>query len=100
MYQLKWEKTFNLWVEDSRNQNEPCGHTIDNHPRFDLEPSDSMEKSAMRRVNAPVEVSDTLYEAMASSNMTDRVWALLRPNIKFDHSRINSNKPGGGAAVK
>lgn len=94
------KQTFNLWVEDSRNHIEPYGYTINNHPRFDLETSHSLEKPALRRVNAPVEISDTFYEAMASSNMTDCVSALLGPNIKFHHSKINSKNPGGETEVR
>ncbi len=91
---------FANWVEESRSHSEAYGDTIDGRPRFDLEPAHSADKPGLRRVNAPVEVSDAYYEAMASSHMTDCVAALIGPNVKLHHSKINSKLPGGTTAVK
>ena len=94
----KMKQTFNQWVEESRCHNEAYGLTINNRPRFDLEPSHSRDKPALRRVNAPVEISNAFYQAMASSKMTDCVSDILGPNVKFHHSKINSKLPGGHTA--
>ncbi len=91
---------FSSWVEESRDHSEPYGETINERPRFDLEPGHRAEKPGLRRVNAPVEVSDAYYQAMTSSRMTDCVADLIGPNVKFHHSKINSKLPGGETAVK
>ncbi len=91
---------FSKWVEESRGFCEPYGDTIDGRPRFDLEPGHTPAKPALRRVNAPIEVSQTYFEAMASTRMTDCVADLIGPDVKFHHSKINSKLPGGHTAVK
>ncbi|MEZ5590990.1 MAG: phytanoyl-CoA dioxygenase family protein [Gammaproteobacteria bacterium] len=94
------QEQFSAWVEESREYSKPYGDTLDGRPRFDLEPGHTPEKPALRRVNAPVEVSQAYYDAMASSRMTDCVVDLIGPNVKFHHSKINSKLPGGHTAVK
>jgi len=96
----KLQDDFSAWVEQSRHYIEPYGETIDGRPRFDLEPGHTSDKPGLRRVNAPIEVSDWYFEAMAFSRMTDCVADLIGPNIKFHHSKINSKLPGGKTAVK
>ncbi len=90
---------FKAWVEDSRNHTQAYGETLDGRPRFDVEPGHSAESPGLRRVNAPVEVSQAYFEAMASSRMTDCVADLIGPNVKFHHSKINSKLPGGNTKV-
>ncbi len=91
---------FAEWVEESRKHREPYGDTLDGRPRFDLEPGHSVDKPGLRRVNAPVEVSDAYYDAMANSRMTDCVADLIGPNVKLHHTKINSKLPGGHTQVK
>ncbi len=91
---------FSGWVEESRSHDSPYGETINAKPRFDVEPGHTADKPGLRRVNAPVEVSEAYYEAMASSHMTDCVADLIGPNLKFHHSKINSKLPGGATQVK
>ena len=91
---------FAAWVAESREHDVPYGETLDGRPRFDLEPGHSPEKPALRRVNAPIEISPAYYEAMAASRMTDCVADLIGPNVKFHHSKINSKLPGGNTEVK
>ena len=52
------QQTFDGWVTESKAHSEPYGTTINGHPRFDLEVSHRVDKPALRRVNAPVEVSE------------------------------------------
>ena len=94
------KQTFERWVNESAEHEQPYGQTINNHPRFDLEPSHRSDKPALRRVNAPIEISQVFYEAMASSRMTDLVMDLLGRDVKFHHSKINSKLPGGDTVVK
>jgi len=91
---------FSAWVEESREHSEPYGEAIDGRARYDLEPGHTAEKPALRRVNAPVEVSQAYYDSMASSRMTDCVADLIGPNVKFHHSKINAKLPGGKTEVK
>ncbi len=94
------KEDFASWVEESRSHTEAYGDTLDGRPRYDLEPAHSAEKPGLRRVNAPVEVSQAYYDAMASSRMTDCVADLIGPNVKLHHTKINSKLPGGATAVK
>ncbi|MGI9505317.1 MAG: phytanoyl-CoA dioxygenase family protein, partial [Geminicoccaceae bacterium] len=64
---------FSDWVEESRRHDAAYGETLDGRPRFDLEKGHSAESPALRRVNAPIEVSDAYYEATTDSRMTDCV---------------------------
>lgn len=91
---------FNRWIEESRSETAPYGHCIDGRPRFDLQPGHTAEKPALRRVQAPTEVSQAYYEAMASSRMTDMVADLIGPDVKLHHTKINSKLPGAATEVK
>ncbi len=91
---------FNAWVEESRAHDVPYGASIDGRPRFDIQPSHRADKPALRRVQAPTEVSEAYYEAMANSAMTDMVADLIGPNVKLHHTKINSKLPGSGTEVK
>jgi ectoine hydroxylase-related dioxygenase (phytanoyl-CoA dioxygenase family) len=91
---------FAAWVEESKSHSEPYGSTINDRPRFDVEAGHSAEAPALRRVNAPVEVSDAYHQAMSNSRMTQAVVELIGPNVKFHHSKINSKLPGAKTVVK
>ena len=91
---------FAKWVAESRAQAEGYGETVDGRTRFDLQPVHSAERPALRRVQAPTEVSDAYYEAMADSRMTDMVAELIGPSVKLHHSKINSKLPGAATEVK
>lgn len=93
-------REFDAWVEESRGHAQAWGDTADGRPRFDLEPGHSAETPALRRVNSPVEISDSYYQAMADSRMTDMVADLIGPAVKFHHSKINSKLPGAATQVK
>ncbi|MGQ7845604.1 phytanoyl-CoA dioxygenase family protein [Granulosicoccus sp. 3-233] len=94
------KEDFASWVEESRAHTEPYGEAIDGRARFDVEPAHTAKKPGLRRVNAPIEVSEAYFEAMAHSGMTEVVADLIGPNVKFHHSKINAKLPGGTTAVK
>ena len=94
------QEDFAKWTEQSRSFTTPFGETIDNRPRFDIAQGHSKEKPELRRINAPVEISQAYFEAMANSKMTDCVADLIGPNVKLHHSKINSKLPGGTTEVK
>ena len=88
------------WVEESRDHERPYGETIDGRPRFDLEAGHSAERPALRRVNAPHEVSEAAYEAVADSAMTDWAADLMGPDLRFHHCKLNAKLPGAATAVR
>ncbi|MDH3448635.1 MAG: phytanoyl-CoA dioxygenase family protein, partial [Gammaproteobacteria bacterium] len=88
------------WVEESRSHEEAYGETVDGRARFDLEPGHRADKPALRRVNAPTDISAVYYRVMRDSAMTDCVAELIGPNVKYHHSKINSKLPGTATEVK
>jgi ectoine hydroxylase-related dioxygenase (phytanoyl-CoA dioxygenase family) len=91
---------FSDWVEASRQQCRPWGKTLDGRARFDLEPGHDKDRPALRRVNAPTDISAEYLAAMRDSRIADYVAELIGPNVKFHHSKINSKLPGAATAVK
>lgn len=91
---------FDDWVRQSREHDAAYGRTIDNRPRFDVEPGHSKNKPALRRVSSPADVSTAFYDVMANSRMTDMVADLVGPNVKHHHNKVNSKLPGTATEVK
>ena len=87
-------------VEESRSHEEPWGETLDGRPRFDVQPGHSAARPALRRVAAPSEVSNAHYEVMVDSAMVDMVAALIGPNVKVHHSKVNTKLPGSATEVE
>jgi len=77
------------WVEESRGHDEAWGKIINGKPRFDVEKGHCAATPALRRVNAPHEVSDAYFNVMADSKMTDMVADLIGPDVKLHHTKIN-----------
>ena len=94
------KQEFDAWVEESRAHDAAWGDTVDGRPRFDLEPGHSAETPCLRRVNAPVEVSDAYLAASLESRMVDCVADLIGPDVKLHHTKINSKLPGANTQVK
>ena len=55
------QKNFDDWVSESCAHTAPYGTTINDQPRFDLEVSHCAESPALRRVNAPIEISKSYH---------------------------------------
>ena len=88
------------WVEESRRHTGAWGETVNGRGRFDVEPGHDAARPALRRVNAPTDVSAAYLEVVRASRMTDCVAELIGPAIRFHHSKINSKLPGAATAVK
>ena len=89
------------WVEESRDHGAPFGEpTADGRPRFDLAREHSAQRPALRRVNNPSEIDAAYMEAMRDSAMTDMVAALIGPDVKHHHCKINLKLPGSNTAVR
>ena len=91
---------FAAWVEESKGHAESYGTAVDGRPRFDLEGSHSAAAPKLRRVNAPVDVSEAYRQVMRDSRMVDMVADLIGPNVRYHHSKINSKLPGAKTEVK
>lgn len=88
------------WLGESRSHVAAYGETVDGRPRFDLEPGHGPESPALRRVNAPTDISGAFFDAMSDSRMTDMVADLIGPDVKHHHNKINSKLPGAATEVK
>jgi len=91
---------FGEWVEESRSHDQNFGEMVDGRARFDLEPGHTSEKPALRRVNAPTDVSVAYAAVARESAMVDMVADLIGPNLRYHHSKINSKLPGAATQVK
>jgi ectoine hydroxylase-related dioxygenase (phytanoyl-CoA dioxygenase family) len=94
------QRVFDDWVEKSRQHDVNWGETIDGKQRFHLEAGHAKALPRLLRVNAPVEISEAYFDAMADSPMTDYVASLIGPDVKLHHTKINSKQSGGETAVK
>jgi len=81
------------WIRESREHTQNYGRTINDRPRFDLDPTHAPDHPAVRRVNAPIEVSQAHFAAATDSRMVDAVADLIGPNVKLHHTKTNSKQP-------
>ncbi len=88
------------WVEASRDHDSAYGTTVDGRPRFDLQPGHSQQRPALRRVQAPSEVSDAYFEVLTNSRIVDAVADLIGPDVRHHHNKINSKQPGSSTEVR
>ena len=89
------------WIEESRSHDAPFGEpTADGRARFDLAPEHTTEAPALRRVNNPSEIDGTYMEVMRDSAMTGMVAALIGPDVKHHHCKINLKLPGTHTEVR
>ncbi len=93
-------ETFDRWVEESREEAEDYGETLDGRARFDLEPGHSAARPALRRVQSPEEVSEAYLDTMRNATTVDMCADLLGPNLRFHHGKVNSKQPGAATTVK
>lgn len=88
------------WVDESRSHPSAYGTTVDGRPRFDLQPGHSTDRPALRRVQAPSEVSAAYFEVLTGSRMVDAVVDLIGPDVRHHHNKINAKQPGSATDVK
>ena len=88
------------WVDESRSHTTAYGTTVDGRPRFDLQPGHTSERPALRRVQAPSEVSEAYYEVLTDSGVVDAVADLIGPNVRHHHNKINAKQPGSATDVR
>ena len=93
-------KQFDQWVEESREETGNYGNTIDNRPRFSVQPGHCAQRPALRRIASPNELSDPYLDVMRNSIAVDAVCDLFGPNLRFNNAKVNSKLPGAGTEVK
>ncbi len=91
---------FAHWVEESRTHTEDYGRTLDDRPRFDLQPGHSAEKPALRRIQSPEEISEVFARTMREARTVDLCAELVGPSIRFHHGKVNSKLPGTATQVQ
>ncbi|MDH3693356.1 MAG: phytanoyl-CoA dioxygenase family protein [Gammaproteobacteria bacterium] len=96
----KLQSEFEQWKEESKEHTESYGKTIDNRPRFDIEPGHSADKPALRRIASPIEISEIYLDVMRNNRALDALVDILGPNIKFENAKINSKQPSAATEVK
>ncbi len=68
--------------------------------RFDTEPEHSPDNPRLRRINTPTDVDPIFAEFALDGPATDLAEAILGPNIRFHHSKLNIKWHSGGDEVK
>ena len=67
---------------------------------FDLDPSHTSQVPRVRRIKNPTHHHAAYDAAMRTPGLLDMVAALLGPDLRFDHCKLNFKPPSGGAAVE
>ena len=88
-----------VWIEDSRAHARNYGETIDGRARFDLESGHDAKTPRLRRVSNPQEVSDVFLDTIHQAPLVDMVAALIGPDVKFHHAKLNLKQPGTGVVA-
>lgn len=68
--------------------------------RFDREPDHSPDDPRLRRINSPVDLDPTFEEFSLDGPAADLAQALLGPDVRFHHSKLNIKWNDGGEEVK
>ena len=98
---MRLTAVLDTWVEESKHQKGPYGQTIDQRPRFDVQPdTHSFDTPALRRVASPVEVNQDYWDVAQNNAALDLTAEIFSPNIKFYASKINLKLPGSQTEVK
>jgi len=81
------------FIDESRASDE-------SDPRFDLEPNHTSDNPRLRRLNSPVDRHSLYWKFASESLLVDLAEAILGPNIKFHHGKLNFKCPRGGEEVR
>ncbi len=79
---------------------EASRHAAPGDPRFDPEPDHTSETPRLRRINSPVDLDPGFEEFSLDGPATDLAVAMLGPDIRFHHSKLNIKWQDGGEEVK
>jgi ectoine hydroxylase-related dioxygenase (phytanoyl-CoA dioxygenase family) len=67
---------------------------------FDLDAGHSADEPRLRRLSSPTDLHEAYWEFASTSPVVDLVAALIGPNLKFHHSKLNFKAARGGEEVK
>jgi len=81
------------WSEEARRPDPRFEATLDGRPRIDCEAGADGSAPALRRVNNPAEISEIYRRVAFDSAMVDMASALVGPDLKFHHCKINLKQP-------
>jgi phytanoyl-CoA hydroxylase len=82
------------WIEESRAHERNWGRTPDGKARFDLEAGHSAGQPKLRRVANPADISEAYRAFLWDGRITEIVAALIGPDVKFHHCKLNIKLPG------
>jgi phytanoyl-CoA hydroxylase len=82
------------WIEESRAHEHNWGQTPDGKARFDLEAGHSLAQPRLRRVANPTDISEAYRDFLWYGRIADIVAALIGPDVKFHHCKLNIKLPG------
>ena len=68
--------------------------------RFDFESGHTPDDPRLRRINFPVDLDPVFADFALDGPATDLAEALLGPDVRFHHSKLNIKWSGGGEEVK
>ena len=92
-------RDLDAWVQESRTHIGNWGATADGRSRFDCELGHNADDPRLRRVNNPAEISAAYEQVLLDSPVVDAVAALIGPDVKVHHSKINLKRPGTATRV-
>ena len=68
--------------------------------RFDFEPDHTPDNPRLRRIQSPVDIDPVFEQFTLDGPATDLAAALLGPDVRFHHSKLNIKWNDGGEEVK
>lgn len=83
-----------VWIEESRAHQRNWGPTPDGKARFDLEAGHDAARPKLRRVANPADISEAYRDFLWDGRIADIVAALIGPDVKFHHCKLNIKLPG------
>ncbi|MGI9603313.1 MAG: phytanoyl-CoA dioxygenase family protein [Acidimicrobiales bacterium] len=92
-----WIERINTTIDDLIDQSRSAAP---DDWRFDTEPDHSADTPRLRRINSPVDVDPLFEEFSLDGPATDIAEAILGPDVRFHHSKLNIKWHGGGEEVK
>jgi ectoine hydroxylase-related dioxygenase (phytanoyl-CoA dioxygenase family) len=87
------------WIDESRQHRVNYGEMARGKLRFDLEDGHTAAHPKLRRVGNPVDISEAHRDVLWHGPVVDRVAALIGPDVKFHHCKLNLKLPGMGTYV-
>lgn len=82
------------WIDESRGHVANYGEMARGKLRFDLEAGHSAERPRLRRVANPADIAEAYRRVLWEGPVVAGVAALIGPDVKFHHCKLNLKLPG------